>query len=316
MVNKSFLTIEDQISKIKSLGISVTHSAKVKQILSENSFYNIVNGYRKPFLYMGISNRYVRNMNFLELYGLYYFDRQLRNVFFPNLLDIENRLKSEIIYEFLNTRDSKGNLVHDADAYLKLDSYDITNSKNNFKHKDAIELISSLQRIISKNFRTSESIAHYITNYAYVPLWVIGTNMTFGDISKFYACMKPQNRQNVSKKYQMTDSDLSSILKLLTKARNSCAHGNRLYCLKTNDLPTPNLTIYPKQHSFIVSTFGDHKLFNVLIAIKYFIPGKKFKALVNSIESLQKDLSHQLKCISTSSIQDIMGFPIDWKNLV
>lgn len=316
MNSKQFLTIDGQIIKLQSLGVTVTDTSSVKKILSENSFYNILNGYREPFLFMGVSNRYVNNLNFLELYGLYSFDRQLRNTLFPYILDIENRIKSEIIYEFSSTQDTSGCLIHDADAYLRIDSYDITKSKNNLKFKDAIDLISSLQRSISKNFKISESISHYLTNYAYVPLWVLSTHLTFGDISKFYTCMKPQNRQNVSKIYQMTDSDLVTILKLLTNARNSCAHGNRIYCLKTNDLPTPNSILYPKQHSFITRTLGDHKLFNVLIAIKYFVPQKRYRALMNSIQTLFKALSLQLKTIPISKIHNIMGFPTDWYNLL
>lgn len=103
---------------------------------------------------------------------------------------------------------------------------------------------------------------------------------------------------------------------MLTKARNSCAHGNRIYCLKTNDLPTPNETLYPKQHQFITTTLGNHKLLNIIIAIKYFIPKKKYKALMNSIEQLFKDLTFQLKTIPITNIQDIMGFPANWYNLV
>ncbi len=316
MKHKQFLTIDEQIAKLKTLGINVSNNTTTKKILSENSFYNILNGYREPFLFMGVSNRYVNHLNFLELYGLYSFDRQLRNTLFPFILDIENKIKSETIYEFSNTRDTSNILIHGTDSYLRIDSYDITRSRNNAKFKAAIDLISSLQKNISKNFKLSESISHYLTNYAYVPLWVLSTHMTFSDISKFYSCMKPQNRQNVSKKYQMTDSDLITILKLLTKARNSCAHGNRIYCLKTNDLPTPNSTLYPKQYSFITSTLGEHKLFNVIIAIKYFIPKKRYKALMNSIETLFKDLDHQLKTIPLANIHNIMGFPTNWYNLV
>lgn len=114
---KTFYTIEDQITKLKTLGITVSNPVVVKNILSENSFYNILNGYREPFLFMGFNNRFVNNLNFLELFGLYSFDRQLRNTLFPYILDIENKTKSEIIYEFSNTRDQNNNLIHDGDAY-------------------------------------------------------------------------------------------------------------------------------------------------------------------------------------------------------
>lgn len=316
MISKKFLTIEDQVSKLKSLGFDLKELPRIKAILSENSFYNIINGYRQPFLFLNVPNRYIKGIDFFEIYGLYFFDRQLRNAFFPHLLDIENKIKSEIIYEFSSSRDSSKKLIHDGDAYLHIDSYDVSKSKRNQKYKDAIDLISLFHRTISKYFYSSESISHYMISYGYVPLWVLSTHLTFGDISKFYCCLKPQNRQNISKKYFMSDDDLASILKVLTAARNSCAHGNRMFCHFTNDLPLPSNLHYPTQYRFITLTRNDHKLFNVLIAIKYFVSKKRFKALINSIDTLFTDLSHQLKCIQLQKIQDIMGFPPDWKVLL
>jgi len=50
----------------------------------------------------------LRGTSFEEIFALYDFDRKLRNLLFPTLLDIENAVKSEIIYEFLKTLDSDG----------------------------------------------------------------------------------------------------------------------------------------------------------------------------------------------------------------
>lgn len=60
MTCKTFLTINEQIIKLKTLGITVTNEKTVKSILSENSFYNILNGYREPFLFMVIKTNMLK----------------------------------------------------------------------------------------------------------------------------------------------------------------------------------------------------------------------------------------------------------------
>lgn len=313
MKTKKFLTINEQINRLGSLGIKIQNRPKTESILMKNSYYNILNGYREPFLYLGNKTRYIRGVKFTEIYQLYYFDKQLRNVLFPALLDIENILKSQIVYEFLSTTNHNRELIHDGDAYLRIDSYDLNKSSNERNFSSAIGLISNLHKTISKNFKNSETISHYLTKYGYVPLWALATHLTFGDIGKFYACMKPQNRQSVSKRYKMPDNDLSSIIKLLTHTRNSCAHGNRLYCIKTNDLPLPDQANYSIQFNLIKVSNGQHKLFTVLIAMKYFMSGREYKAFINRLSTIIVQLEIKLKTIHINTILDIMGFPQDWK---
>jgi abortive infection bacteriophage resistance protein len=310
---KNFLTIDNQIKKISRLGIAISNNDKTKKLLLENSFYNIFNGYRQPFEYLKQSNNYIKGTSFDEIFALYDFDKKIRNTLFPYLLDIENLIKTEVLYEFGSTVDGDGILSHDGDGYLKISNYEasITNSKNQIKN--TLSLISEIHNIISKSFQYSKSINHYLINYGYVPLWVIGTQMTFGTVSKFYQCMKSSNRQSISKKYNMPDNSFQSILKLLTTARNHCAHYNRIYCIDIKlTLPTPNKSFYPIAYNFINSRQSSSNLFSIIIAMKYFLKKKNYTSFINIIQTHIKALEMKLKVIPIDNIMSTMGFPNNW----
>jgi len=126
--------------------------------------------------------------------------------------------------------------------------------------------------------------------------------------------MKDKNRQAIAKKYKMADNDFKVILQLLTIARNYCAHYNRIYNFNTNIiLPNPDINVYPLQYQFITNSKSkENGLFNIIIAMKYFISSKAYKAFINSIDTLIKELEKKLSTIKIDSILKIMGFPKNW----
>ena len=70
-------------------------------ILSREGYYNTINGYKKPFLKTASpEDVYLEGTTLKEIYSLYRFDRNLRNVFINAILHIETTLKSLISYHF------------------------------------------------------------------------------------------------------------------------------------------------------------------------------------------------------------------------
>lgn len=312
MREKNFLDIDEQINKMKSLNIKIHNSKKTREKLQENSYYNIMNGYREPFLFNKHKNKYLRGTAFTEIYALYHFDRQLRQLLLSFLLEVENSFKTKIIYEFMQTKNSNGEYIHHSDDYLKIDNFDVDCNVNSRKNGSILEMIANMQRTISKNFYQSDAISHYLTKYGYVPLWVIATRMTFGDICTFYECCKSNNRQAVAKEYKMSDMDLLTHMRLLSFARNHCAHGNRVYCLKKrNDLPLPNKVHYPVQHQLIIANQGKHNLLNVYISLKFFLSKKRYQELLLKTKGLFITLASRLETIGVQDIYNITGLPYD-----
>ena len=89
---KSFISIDDQIELLQSEGLVIDSVEDAKTVLSKTSYYVLINGYREPFISEPKPRRYKDGANFKELLSLYQFDTFLRNLIFPEILLIEERL--------------------------------------------------------------------------------------------------------------------------------------------------------------------------------------------------------------------------------
>ncbi len=309
MNEKVFMNVDEQIERLKKLGIHIPDDEKTKKQLLDNSYYNIVNGYRDLFLFKNQKDKFLRGTRFTELYALYHFDRQLRHSLLSFLLEVETTLKNRIVYAFMNTTDAGGNVEYPRDDYLKLHSYANHSEQSS---KNTIKMIAKLQRTISTSFGNSDAVTHYLSNYGYVPLWVLATRMTFGDIKMFYSCLKSKTRQAVAKKYNMSDADLLTHMELLAFIRNHCAHGNRIYCMRKKiDLPLPNKNTFPKRHVLIQANHGKHNLLNVFISLTFFLSKSRYEELVDKTMGLFEILEQRLKTIGIDNVHKHTGLPSD-----
>ena len=94
---KTFKTLDEQIEILQNKGLTIDDIEYTKEtLLRENYFF--VNGYRHLFLKSPESRKFIPGTSFRELYALFNFDRQLRNIIFKNILIIENNVKSVIAY--------------------------------------------------------------------------------------------------------------------------------------------------------------------------------------------------------------------------
>ena len=136
------------------------------------------------------------------------------------------------------------------------------------------DLISTFRRIINHSSKYP-NVKHYVENDKEVPLWVIIHTLTFGNISKMFSFSQESLQSQIARNFQdVYGSHLESILNVMSKFRNVCAHGERLYNFKTkssiDDLPF---------HSKIRGSYnvGKNDLFNICIAFKYLLTKKEFQ---------------------------------------
>lgn len=118
-MDKKFSTTNSQLRKLRSRGLIIPNGSRVKKILEMENYYNLINGYKDLFIdhtYSGIDEKYKDNTNFNELYELYIFDRELRNVFIRYILEIENNIKSVTAHIFSKE--------YGHDNYLKIVNFD------------------------------------------------------------------------------------------------------------------------------------------------------------------------------------------------
>lgn len=151
-MDKPFKTIDEQIGILESRGLAC--DPETKEILSRESYYAIVNGYKQPFLApdfkAGLApERFVPGTTFEQLYCLYRFDRALRSVMMRHFAEAEAVLKTTCSYCFSEHH------REDPEAYLEPSSYD---SRGRGRAKAIINLTDRFRRELGRT--TSGKTSH------------------------------------------------------------------------------------------------------------------------------------------------------------
>ncbi len=306
-MEKNFKTVEEQIILLKERGI-VINDKSAKEILTENNYYYLINGYKNMFLDNRCQKeKYIENVSLEEIYALYKFDGELRMNLLRYILIIERRLDTYISYEFSKVYGNK--------EYLIENNFD-NNKKNNYK---IVSLIADIKTNTTKQIKIgNKMLNHYIKNYGYIPLWVLIRIMTLGEVSKFYEVMKQKDQNAVAKKFGVREKTLKTYLHNIAIVRNICAHDEKLYDLRLN-----NAIIKNKIHSYFNLDLHDKKysngykdLFSITIILKVLLKEIEFKnfytVLLNNLVDLKKDI----KSIEYNKILNKMGFPKNYEKLL
>lgn len=115
----------------------------------------------------------------------------------------------------------------------------------------------------------------------------------------------------------MNEKQLEQILSVMTKFRNVCAHGERLFSYHTKDC-IGNLVIHKKldipmhKKQYI---YGKNDLFAVVISLRYVLSKDDFLKLKNELSKLIDKLLKDTSCLSENEILKAMGFPINWNKI-
>ena len=97
MSKKVFKNLDEQVEIFKNRGLVIKDLEKTKEILLRENYF-FINGYRHLFLKENGTD-FINGTTFEELYAMFVFDRKIRNIFFKNLLIVENNIKSLFSYE-------------------------------------------------------------------------------------------------------------------------------------------------------------------------------------------------------------------------
>ena len=180
-------------------------------------------GYKHLFR---ISNtkKYKAGTSFEEIVSLYKFDAELRELFFKYLLQIERQMRSLMSYYFTE--------MYGAEQKQYLDANNYNHTKRN--HATIVKLIATLKRATTTTDYTY--INYYRKTYGEIPLWVLANVLTFGNLSKMFRVFPQSLKSKVSKNFEpLNQHQMEQFLSVLTKYRNVCAHGERLFTYRTVD---------------------------------------------------------------------------------
>lgn len=322
---KVFTSIPDQIQKQISRGLAITDDAVTRKIIESENYYNLFNGYKQLFLdpaYAGSDEQYKKGASFDEIYALYLFDRELRNIFIRYILEIENHVKSVLAHDFSRK--------YGHDNYMKIANFETAlkpkeNKTQAQKIGSVADLIATLEKEIARHLSKNNSmISHYMLEYGYVPMWVLVNVLTLGTISVFYSNMKEKDQNDVGRFFGLKPSEMSSILRLLSLFRNVCAHDERLYDLKSlnRNMRPNNIPTLPIHRALNIpvnasnnQTSGKNDLFAVVLVFKTMLSDESFSQFYTSLDHEMTILAGKLHTINISSVEQSMGFTANWRSL-
>lgn len=317
MSGKVYKSYRQQINILRSRGMVIgkgSQGSRAMRILERENYYNVINGYKDLFLDSRATPTtdevYKNGTTFDEVYALYNFDRELRNIYLKYLLKIENTFKTVIAHEFSKK--------YGHDNYLKIENFDNSNEQ---KISSAIKLIGDIQQEIARQMsKHHQVVTHYMTEHGYIPLWVLVNVLTFGKIENFYKNMKPADKAAVSRQFNLQPDEFGKFMHMLALARNKCAHDERFFDIRfresihTRGIRNFNLLgiVRAADGSY---TYGTNDAYAIAIMFALLLSKTDLKDFISSMRNSFSKLQKQLKTISSTEIMSIMGFDSNWTNL-
>lgn len=314
MIDKAYHTVDQLIEILRGRGMVIEDGPQrdtAMRILETENYYNIVNGYKDLFLQVPVTSeeRYLKGTSFEELYALYQFDRDVRHIYLKYLLKVENAFKSVLAHEF--------SALYGHDNYLKLENFD--NVSENIG--PIIKLFGDIQQETARQMsKHHQAVTHYLSEYGYIPLWVLVNVLTFGKVTMFYKLMKPQDKQSIARKFHVDEKELHKYMNLCGLARNQCAHDERFFDLKfrwhlhTRSIGNFSCLELARDKSGSYPS-GTNDVYAIGIVFARLLGTADTTEFIASMSAAFSELEKQLHTISSKDVMRIMGYPDTWKRL-
>lgn len=304
---KPFLSFEAQIHYLETdKNLRIPDHEYAKTMLKRIGYFSLIGGYKLPFK-NPTTQKYQDGTRFEDIVALYQFDENLRELFLKYILKIERHIRALLSYHFTEKYGEQQS------EYLNPANYAMSR-----KNADGINrLVSALGKLANHN-SDYPYINHQRQAYGNVPLWVLFNGVTFGSLSKFYGFTTQDIQSKVAKNFdKVNQKQLEQYLSVITKYRNVCAHGERLFSYQTrNDIPDTALHAklgIPKNGSQYI--MGKHDLFAVVITFRYLLPSEDFTRFKASLTSVIQHYLRSPGAMSDIDLYRYMGFPSNWKKL-
>ncbi|MGN1351651.1 MAG: Abi family protein [Clostridia bacterium] len=288
---KEYKTNEELIDYLSSKGVVIADKEEALKKIERYTYYSIVNSYKSIF--KDKNNNYINDVSFDEIYALFEFDKNLKNLMLKFCLEIETVIKSAMANQI-----SK---VYGVKDYLNTSNWD-----NSIDDDIKEVLFEKINNEIKKDYKVHTAVTHYIDKYGFVPPFVLVKILTFGVASSYYGLLKQSDRQAIAKYFKISDKLLKQILKNLTTIRNIAAHSDRLYNYTSKFYLSFKLidNTYTKPDNIT-------NLYMVIRCMEKLLTQEQYEELYNSILEEISKLKDKLNSIDVSDIIRIMGFPMN-----
>lgn len=305
-MNKIFKNLDEQIQILKSRKLVINDEEKAKDVLLRENYF-FINGYRHMFLDANKSKNFIEGTKFEELYATFIFDRNIRNIMFKHLLIVENNIKSVISYQL-----SKKYGFREKD-YLDAKNF----TQDSLKVRQVHDVLNKMKRQIRVNGSQHTATLHYLSNYGYIPMWILVKVLSFGIIAELFNILKIEDQIAISNIYNIEPETLSTYLYLLANFRNLCAHEDILYDHRTQkQIPNSKyhslLNIKQDTDGYI---YGKNDLFAIIIILKQMLTNYEFNELITELSYEIDVLDSKIEVVSLNLILNKIGFPNNWRDI-
>lgn len=175
-----------------------------------------------------------------------------------------------------------------------------------------------MKRQIRVNAKQHTATLHYLTNYGYIPMWILVKVLSFGILSELFNILKHEDKIEIAKYYGIDEEDLSIFLPIMSNYRNLCAHEDILYNHKTqrgipNNIYHHKLNIPMYNDEYI---YGINDLYSLVIMFKYMLSKDDFRLLIYELGYEVDTLDGKIDSVSLETILDEIGFPVNWRDIL
>lgn len=308
MADKDFLNYNQQMRKLRDKKNVSCCGSMDKRILVRMGYFNLINGYKEPFINGKDSNGdhiYLPKTSVEHFYRLKQFDDSLRILLLRYITQVEEEVRTLTGYKFDQCNNNGKIAWFDTSAYS--DSGNL---------KDKMKAISSAYSELSKS--QQDYVKFYMDNHPSIPTWIMIKVINFSTFIDILQNSKKEVKHSLCELYDMKDSAeyynvklLIGSLHWLRKVRNSCAHNERIYCIKQfpgrTDKSGRILERYIRQMRPSYSRDSEKKIFDLLVYFKYYLPDKEYKSLIVEIQQMLKNLEKNVTLNAFANIRGQMG---------
>lgn len=278
-------SVDAQLDILQKRGMYIDNYAFAKDFLEEVYFHRFLS-YSVPFFVSGNSHQYHDGCKFSDVVQIYEFDSKLRLLILAAIEKIEISVRTQFI-----------NLSWKYGPHFYLD-YKLF--KDHKLLNDSIERIQYQIRV-SNDLLVSEYYHRY-QDPEMPPVWIAIELTTIGQLSKWLRNLKNiEDKESVSRRYELHFSLLQSILDNLTLIRNYSAHHTRIWN-RHFDFEC----ILDRQHSSLEHALCEgSRIYSVLLLMIY---------VLKSLGVDQEFYQNLVKLIEVYEINiEAMGFPANWQ---
>lgn len=307
--DKLFLTYNQQMKHLRNHKKIDCHDVDHKRILVRTGYFNLINGYKNPFICgqtVEGEHIYIRGTNIDHLYEVKCFDDELRSFLLKYITQVEEEVRTLTGYKF-DECNKKGVITwYDTNAY-----------NENTSLQERMNAISSAYSELSKSHL--DYVKFYMKNHKQIPTWIMIKVVNFSTFIEILKSSKQTVTHSICRLYGMLDSNQLPNVKLLIGSlhwlrivRNSCAHNERIYCINraSSSGRRNSGRILEKYFSLLPNgyqTETDQKLFDLIVYLKYYLPSNEYNRFVDTLYNMLTDLQEKIHSNAFDYIRGHMG---------